>query len=313
MTHPTSHQRVSLVITMTSKRKRSNNILPNEIISTLETSDRKAAKLRKSLASTETLPKSFAAKSQVEIQTKLLECRILMQRALSSLPTASDKQEGNAANARDVERSLETLIQGLKDARRALFPSLLNSIHQEDDEVDDDRDDEKYECLEREYSQLRLGWKVTLNKHHANIYLQNQQNKNKFQVVDQSFWTQIESNIKHSEMLDHVHGNSKNETLSNPGFDDTKLYQHMLQEYITLSAQGGKDSAATAAVERLNRSMKKKTRTDVDRRASKGRKIRYVVHDKLQNFTFPVSRPNVSVMDDDVLFKSMFGGVAGKR
>ena len=40
-----------------------------------------------------------------------------------------------------------------------------------------------------------------------------------------------------------------------------------------------------------------KTRKDVDRRASKGRRIRYVVHEKLKHFTFPISRGNVSNMD----------------
>ena len=60
---------------------------------------------------------------------------------------------------------------------------------------------------------------------------------------------------------------------------------------------------------------KKKVTTDtdanaafVDRRASKGRKIRYTVHPKLVNFTFPLSRPE-PIISDDVWFKSLFGGV----
>jgi hypothetical protein len=295
-------------MTMATKRKRISNVLPNDIISSLETSDRKAAKLRKSLISTETLPKSFAAKSQVDIQTKLFECRILMQRALSSLSDISDRQEehGHGDKSMSIEKCLDRLLSQLIDARGALHASTLDTNDGSPSIKEQDR-------IENEYSQLRTEWKATLNRHHANIYLQNQQNKNKFQVVDQSFWAQIESNVEHSAMLDQVHAKKDEGNKGLMGFDDTKLYQHMLQEYILLSAQGGKDGAATAAIERLNRSMKKNTRTDVDRRASKGRKIRYVVHEKLQNFTFPMSRPSGGVMDDDVLFKSMFGGVAGKR
>lgn len=289
---------------MTTKRKRTSNVLPNDIISSLETSDRKAAKLRKSLISTETLPKSLAAKSQVDIQTKLFECRILMQRALSSFSEVSKRGlEEKNKNSTRIEKCLDGILSELLDAREALHASIT-------DESQDNKGDDR---IEEEYSRLRTEWKTTLNKHHANIYLQNQQNKNKFQVVDQSFWSQIESNVEHSAMLEQVHAKEDDGKTGLIGFDDTKLYQHMLQEYILLSAQGGKDDTATAAIERLNRSMKKNTRKDVDRRASKGRKIRYVVHEKLQNFTFPMNRPSGGVMDADVLFKSMFGGVAGKR
>jgi protein AATF/BFR2 len=50
--------------------------------------------------------------------------------------------------------------------------------------------------------------------------------------------------------------------------------------------------------------------TAVDRRASKGRKIRYAVVPKLVNFTFPVSRPEPTI-SEDVWFKSLFGGGGG--
>jgi hypothetical protein len=139
-------------------------------------------------------------------------------------------------------------------------------------------------------------------------------------VIDQSLWAQVESNVKHSVILDHAHINDgddkedQEQALSKQmQHDDSKLYQHMLKEYILLSAERGKDDAASAAAERLKRSMKKGAKKkDVDRRASKGRKIRYVVHEKLQNFTFPVSRGAGvgGIMDEDVLFKSMLGGAS---
>jgi len=179
----------------------------------------------------------------------------------------------------------------------------------EDTASESESDDE--DSLESVYSKMRKTWKTTLNKHHANVHLQNQQNKNKFQVVDQSFWTQIENNVKHSAILDEAQSQEQGANAS-LGFEDSKLYQHMLQDYIALSAERGKDNAAVAAAERLKRSMKKKTKKDVDRRASKGRKIRYVVHEKLQNFTFPINRP-AATMTEDVLFKSMFGGVTVHR
>lgn len=300
---------------MSSKRKRSSkNSLPTDILSSLESSDRKAAKLRKSQLSTETLPRSHAAKSQVDIQTNLIECRILIQRALTALPQVyvSDEEDLDQKKEQDAQDKLDNLLSTLVDARRSLFSTLLQKEKDSSDEdtaSESESDDE--DSLENEYSKMRKTWKTTLNKHHANVHLQNQQNKNKFQVVDQSFWTQIENNVKHSAILDEAQSQEQGANAS-LGFEDSKLYQHMLQDYIALSAERGKDNVAVAAAERLKRSMKKKTKKDVDRRASKGRKIRYVVHEKLQNFTFPINRP-AATMTEDVLFKSMFGGVTAHR
>jgi protein AATF/BFR2 len=52
----------------------------------------------------------------------------------------------------------------------------------------------------------------------------------------------------------------------------------------------------------------RRKKINVDRKASKGRKIRYTVHEKLQNFTFPV--PTISTtaipIDSTRLFASLF-------
>lgn len=291
-----------------SKRKRSStgsNPLPNDIISSLEQTDRKAAKLRKDKLSTETLPKSHAAKSQMHIQTNLMECRILMQRALTSIATVKNDQDTIHTN--DIQKALHQLSSKLIKARKQLCSSTLFYDADNDSESDDDID----KTNTYHYEKLREFWKKTLNKHYANLSLQNQQNKNKFQVVDLSFWSQVESTVQHSQILqDSMHEDTPTHSL----FDDSKLYQHLLQEYISLSTQrSGTDNIANLAAERLKRSMKKNShKKDVDGRASKGRKIRYIVHDKLQNFTFPMQRP-LAVMGEDVLFKSMLGGVVAKK
>jgi len=46
----------------------------------------------------------------------------------------------------------------------------------------------------------------------------------------------------------------------------------------------------------------------VERKASKGRKVRYNVHDKLQNFMFPLSLGTAEVggIDAEKLFHSLF-------
>jgi protein AATF/BFR2 len=54
---------------------------------------------------------------------------------------------------------------------------------------------------------------------------------------------------------------------------------------------------------------KKTKRPGVDRRASKGRKLRYTVHPKLEHFMFPAPAP-AAPMDVDKLFASLHGRTA---
>nr|CCA14719.1 conserved hypothetical protein [Albugo laibachii Nc14] len=83
-------------------------------------------------------------------------------------------------------------------------------------------------------------------------------------------------------------------------YDDAEFYQHLLKEYIDQNTEAGGWQAALRL--RINR----KKRKLVNRKASKGRQIRYVVHPKLENFMFPEPHANPS-MDIDELFRSLFG------
>ncbi len=70
-------------------------------------------------------------------------------------------------------------------------------------------------------------------------------------------------------------------------FDDTDYYQQLLRDVI--AGRGGSDGQAGEAQwltqQRERKAKRKKT---VDTKASKGRKLRYEVHAKLQNFMVPV-------------------------
>ena len=50
----------------------------------------------------------------------------------------------------------------------------------------------------------------------------------------------------------------------------------------------------------------KKKKNNVDRKASKGRKLRYNVHTKLQNFMFPIPSANNNDVDADRIMQSLF-------
>lgn len=70
-------------------------------------------------------------------------------------------------------------------------------------------------------------------------------------------------------------------------FDDTDYYQQLLRDVI--AGRGGNDGQAGDAQWLIQqRERKAKRKKTVDTKASKGRKLRYEVHAKLQNFMVPV-------------------------
>lgn len=68
-------------------------------------------------------------------------------------------------------------------------------------------------------------------------------------------------------------------------FDDSEFYQQLLKEFLEAGAAAGLANGAVGAA--AVRSAAAKRRNVVDRRASKGRKLRYDVHEKLVNFMVP--------------------------
>ena len=69
-------------------------------------------------------------------------------------------------------------------------------------------------------------------------------------------------------------------------FDDTDYYQQLLRDVI--AARGGSDGLGGEQQWQLQqRERKAKRKKTVDTKASKGRKLRYEVHAKLQNFMVP--------------------------
>uniref|UniRef100_A0A182R7C9 Protein AATF n=1 Tax=Anopheles funestus TaxID=62324 RepID=A0A182R7C9_ANOFN len=90
-------------------------------------------------------------------------------------------------------------------------------------------------------------------------------------------------------------------------FDDSDFYHQMLRElieYKTSTTDSPQEIAKKLAeLQRLRNKMKK----TVDTKASKGRKIRYVVHNKLVNFMAPVTDYDWTDDAKDELFGSLFG------
>ncbi|BDA50915.1 Protein AATF [Coccomyxa sp. Obi] len=82
-------------------------------------------------------------------------------------------------------------------------------------------------------------------------------------------------------------------------FDDGEFYQQLLKEF--LESSGADTTAINASVQGS-----KKKRKNVDRRASKGRKLRYQVMEKLVHFMAPVQRAEPPALAAQ-LFANLFG------
>lgn len=91
-------------------------------------------------------------------------------------------------------------------------------------------------------------------------------------------------------------------------YDDADFYGLMLKELLESKAQ---DSMMTSTISNIDLSFQlrreAKTKKHVDVKASKGRKLKYTVHEKLQNYMAPENRCAWGERQADELFGSLFG------
>lgn len=93
-------------------------------------------------------------------------------------------------------------------------------------------------------------------------------------------------------------------------FDDDDFYHQLLRHLIEQKSMGSVGSSDSLELSRLNlkiQGLRSKARKSVDTKASKGRKIRYGIHSKLQSFMAPNDQSTVSHESRNDIFKSLFG------
>lgn len=91
-------------------------------------------------------------------------------------------------------------------------------------------------------------------------------------------------------------------------YDDADFYQVLLKELVEQrTVDGANPGAAAVPSVVLTAAKDSKPRKVVDRKASKGRKMRFTVHEKLQNFMAPEDRRNWETEAIDRFFGTLFG------
>jgi protein AATF/BFR2 len=345
----------------------------------------------------------LAVLAQTNIYSRLMECRILLQRSITSLDAVVAVEDGKTAKNNDhsLEGGMEIssvpvgissgtadaaidqcnqILAHLLEARKLLsydnstaqksnndgtkvdYASLLKEtscLEQRRCDVDDNDNDGDESAsitkvtleaqLQKEYEMWRTQWKEVLNRRHYELQLHSGMvtNHKKFNIVDTSFWSQVQSTIQHQQLRNNSHTiatlslQSKQNSLQYQPFNDTKLYQQMLKDFVETAMTSQQTNqhnsnplTNTAAWMRKHRATSSKSTSShkamVDRKASKGRKIRYTTITKLTNFTFPIQRRhrttattlnnndhlhnddswtmNSTFLDEDAWFRSLFGG-----
>lgn len=88
-------------------------------------------------------------------------------------------------------------------------------------------------------------------------------------------------------------------------YDDADFYGLLLKELLEQKSQASISATTIDVSFQMRRDAK--TKKNVDTKASKGRKLRYTVHEKLQNFMATEDRATWSERQTDDLFGSLFG------
>jgi protein AATF/BFR2 len=296
----------------------------------------------------------YAATSQTNIYGKLLECRILFQGAVSAAKKTQPRdnedigrqdgdEETTNENADEYSESIEVcneLLLQLLQARHSLVPGLVVDNDNEylallGRDHDESSDDERSlnSVLQDQYEHCRSVWEEVLNRRHESVQLHSgratpstSQKSSQFRVFDSSFWQQVQATYQHEILL----LKQRNDGMPDlDKFDDSKVYQQLLKEFVTTATPSSGNN--TSALEQPNFATRVRnhgqaaSKGAVDRKASKGRKIRYHEMPKLVNFTFPLSRRGNSVrgtnpfqsqgssLSDDAYFRSLFGGSVAMR
>ena len=310
----------------------------------------------------------MAVQAQTNIYSRLMECRILLQRSMTSLVETPDSEqqqqveEGRkekmtmGANANAAIDQCNQILIHLLEARK-----LLNANNDNDSSHSNVVDYASLlhnsatsfpleEQLQQEYTTCQQQWKEVLNRRHYDLQLHAgmmNNNHKKFNMIDTSFWHQVQSTIQHQQLRHDRNVNhddiisklslQQQQSFNYQPFNDTKIYQQMLKDFVETTSSSHHNGTTKSQAAALLRKRHPQHRTSlsssqkamVDRKASKGRKIRYTTIKKLTNFTFPIQRRHTTqgllgttatsidnnsttamntFLDEDAWFRSLFGG-----
>ncbi|CAL4950825.1 unnamed protein product [Urochloa decumbens] len=272
-----------------------------------------------------------AVKNQKAIWDKTLEMRFLLQKAFSTsnkLPQEPIRTRF-CSHDKEIEQAYEDLLNSSKqtlDSMTELQEALLesNQAAKDANEIPSASNGENDEWSEVQRLQTRMAtfrnteidkWqrKIQVTTGAASL-------KGKLHAFNQNISDQVAGYMRDpSRMINRMYLTKSavgvfGEDAGEPEaveegrivegdpelIDDSEFYQQLLKEFLESCDKGASESALYAI-----RKQQVKKRKLVDRRASKSRKIRYHVHEKITNFMAPV--PMAVPPTAPKLFENLFG------
>uniref|UniRef100_A0A7N0V8E2 Uncharacterized protein n=1 Tax=Kalanchoe fedtschenkoi TaxID=63787 RepID=A0A7N0V8E2_KALFE len=284
--------------------------------------------------------KGQAVKNQKTLWNKSLELRFLLQKPFSTsnrLPQEPARSlfvesgEGVSDAYSDLISSSEKTINSLLELQNALLknnPAIAQtadgnsqSSTKQDDGFGVLETDDKWQLISQMYSRMANFRDKSIDKWQRKTQVTTgvASIKGRYQAFNQNVSQQVAAYMRDpSRMIKQMQarrstinvfgavpeeiGNIKEESADGDPdlIDDVELYQQLLKEFF----ETFDPSSTEAALYSLKRSQAKK-RKIVDRRASKSRKIRYTVHEKIVNFMAP-EPADIPPMAPK-LFENLFG------
>ncbi|XP_065859189.1 uncharacterized protein [Euphorbia lathyris] len=292
----------------------------------------------------EDILKGQAVKNQKALWDKTLELRFLLHKPFSNsnkLPQESvrssfcDSNEGVSAAYSDLITSSKKTLDSLLELEEALLeknPSICQSSDgnsgnskklSNNSKSSDVESDEEWSRISEMHKRIAAFRDKSIDKwqRKAQVTTGAAAIKSKLQAFNQNISEQVASYMRDpSRMTKQMQlsrsavrvfgtapeelGNANKEDATADGdpelIDDSEFYQQLLKEFFETVDPTSSEMAFYAL-----KKMRTKKRKIVDRRASKSRKIRYNVHEKIVNFMAPRA-VNIPPMAPK-LFSSLFG------
>ena len=126
------------------------------------------------------------------------------------------------------------------------------------------------------------------------------------EIIPQSS-QETEESVHPADTNDFKNNHDENKEYNTEIFDDTDFYHQLLRDLIDKKSSDVTDPIKLGRQWLKLQKLRSKMKRKIDTRATKGRKIRYVVHPKLVNFMAPEDRSIWTEEAKTELFNSVFG------
>ncbi|KAJ6222949.1 hypothetical protein RDWZM_001494 [Blomia tropicalis] len=275
-------------------------------------------------------------KNQLMFYDNLLETRIKMQKLLSSinrLPQGKDFHSAKDSKSIQLTELLNDCGRGLRKLGKSLLE--IDNFIDCTEKVEDDDSEEvvssakkrksinfSKESLNKRFCELGQIYRPIIdNWHQRTKYVNSNVKLRKFdsfevcptKAIDRILCDKerLLARTKIRRSMFNIIGQKETEDEQNSSnvdiYDDDDFYHQLLKQIIENKMSDVDDSSVITKKYIEIQRMRNKLKKQVDTRASKGRKIRYDVHEKLVNFMAPVNKTTMTEEGKDELFKSLFG------